>query len=134
METAILLISLAIIPVLIAIILFCLKIKTSKDNDGIHGVAGTVTKKNPEDVYAPSSANNTQLSLPDDDSCVRTPSYDRKLPEIPSDVNETYKNSTKEDSNSELYATVDENPSGSGPAGAIAASGSGPHFHVSNHP
>jgi len=135
METAILLISLAIIPVLIAIILFCLKIKTSKDNDGIHGVAGTVTKKNPEDVYAPANPNNTQLSLPEDDSCVRTPSYDRKLPEIPSDVNEIYKNSTKEDSNSELYATVDENPSGSGPAiGAIAASGSGPHFHVSNHP
>ena len=39
---------------------------------------------------------------------MRTPSYDRKLPDIPND--DIYKNSSTKDDNSELYATVDEVP------------------------
>jgi len=107
METTVLLISLAIIPVLVAIILLCLKIKASKSNPDLFGVEGTVKKTKNDDAYAPANTSD-KLNVSGDDSNVRTPSYDRKLPEIPND--EIYKNSTKEDTNSELYATVDEMP------------------------
>jgi hypothetical protein len=107
METTVLLISLAIIPVLVAIILLCLKIKASKSNPDLFGVEGTVKKTKNDDAYAPANTSD-KLNISGDDSNVRTPSYDRKLPEIPND--EIYKNSTKEDTNSELYATVDEMP------------------------
>ena len=107
METTVLLISLAIIPVLVAIILLCLKIKASKSNPDLFGVEGTVKKTKNDDAYAPANTSD-KLNVSGDDSNVRTPSYDRKLPDIPND--EIYKNSTKEDTNSELYATVDEMP------------------------
>jgi len=107
METTVLLISLAIIPVLVAIILLCLKIKASKSNPDLFGVEGTVKKTKNDDAYAPANTSEN-LNVSGDDSNVRTPSYDRKLPDIPND--EIYKNSTKEDTNSELYATVDEMP------------------------
>ena len=50
LETTVLLISLAIIPVLVAIIILCLKIKSSKSNPDLYGVEGTVKKTKNEDV------------------------------------------------------------------------------------
>jgi len=135
METTVLLISLAIIPVLVAIILLCLKIKASKSNPDLFGVEGTVKKTRNDDAYAPANTSD-KLNVSGDDSNVRTPSYDRKLPDIPND--EIYKNSTKEDTNSELYATVDEMPNSNNvnlnthPEINIA---SGPsNFDPKNHP
>lgn len=133
MDTAVLLISLAIIPVLMAIIILCLKIKTSKDH-GNMGVAGTVKLKNPDDAYTLASSNTNRQSLPGEDPCVRTPDYNRKLPDIPSDVTEYKNNNGKDDNSSELYATVDENPqptSSSHPVGATNTQ----HLYVPpNHP
>jgi len=106
-ETTVLLISLAIIPVLLAIILLCLKIKASKSNPDLFGVEGTVKKTKNDDAYTPAN-NSEKLNTSGEDGNVRTPSYDRKLPDIPND--DIYKNSTKEDNNSDLYATVDEMP------------------------
>ena len=105
LETTVLLISLAIIPVLVAIILLCLKIK-SKSNPDLFGVEGNIKKTKNDDAYSPASASDT-LNVSAEDSNVRTPSYDRKLPDIPDDI---YKNSSSKDDNSELYATVDEVP------------------------
>ena len=105
LETTVLLISLAIIPVLVAIILLCLKIK-SKSNPDLFGVEGNIKKTKNDDAYSPASASDT-LNVSAEDSNVRTPSYDRKLPDIPDDI---YKNSSNKDDNSELYATVDEVP------------------------
>ena len=114
LETTVLLISLAIIPVLVAIILLCLKVK-SKSNPDLFGVEGNIKKTKNDDAYAPATGSD-KLNVSADDSNVRTPSYDRKLPDIPDDI---YKNSTKDD-NSELYATVDEVPVAAN-GGAIAA-------------
>jgi len=105
LETTVLLISLAIIPVLVAIILLCLKIK-SKSNPDLFGVEGNIKKTKNDDAYTPATGSDT-LNVSADDSNVRTPSYDRKLPDIPDDI---YKNSSSKDDNSELYATVDEVP------------------------
>ena len=105
LETTVLLISLAIIPVLVAIILLCLKVK-SKSNPDLFGVEGNIKKTKTEDAYSPASGSD-KLNVSADDSNVRTPSYDRKLPDIPDDI---YKNSSTKDDNSELYATVDEVP------------------------
>ena len=105
LETTVLLISLAIIPVLVAIILLCLKIK-SKSNPDLFGVEGNIKKTKNDDAYSPATASDT-LNVSAEDSNVRTPSYDRKLPDIPDDI---YKNSSSKDDNSELYATVDEVP------------------------
>ena len=104
METTVLLISLAIIPVLIALILLCLKIKTSKSNPDLFGTVGTVTSKEDCDAYLPASLNVSAES-----GEVRTPSYDRKLPELPSSEDQQFKGK-EGDSNSDLYATVDEMP------------------------
>jgi len=136
METTVLLISLAIIPVLVAIILLCLKIKASKSNPDLFGVEGTVKKTKTDDAYAPANTSET-LNVSGDETNVRTPSYDRKLPEIPND--EIYKNSTKEDSNSELYATVDEMPGSSNVNFSTRtevgiARGSSSNFDPINHP
>ena len=43
LETTVLLISLAIIPVLLAIIILCLKIKSSKSNPDLYGVEVEMT-------------------------------------------------------------------------------------------
>merc|ERR1719419_2227152 len=109
METTVLLISLAIIPVLIALLLLCLRIKTSKSNPDLFGTMGTMKSTEADDSYLPSqsrTSGGTQGTQQDmlnvsghsDDTRgeVRTPSYDRKLPDLPSD--EHYKG--KEDSNS----------------------------------
>jgi len=112
LETTVLLISLAIIPVLLAIIILCLKIKSSKSNPDLYGVEGTVKKtSNNENSFngiANTSENKLNVSGDDSRHDVRTPSYDRKLPDIPND--DIYKNSSTKDDNSELYATVDEVP------------------------
>jgi len=124
LETTVLLISLAIIPVLVAIIILCLKIKSSKSNPDLYGVEGTVKKTRNEEGFNGSatsggaSAANTsdnKLNVSGDDSRadVRTPSYDRKLPDIPNS-DDIYKNSSTRDDNSELYATVDEVPANAG--------------------
>ena len=107
METTVLLISLAIIPVLIALILLCLKIKTSKSNPDLFGTVGTVTSKEDCDAYLPASLN---VSAESGGGEVRTPSYDRKLPELPSSEDQQFSKGKEGDSNSDLYATVDEMP------------------------
>ena len=53
LETTVLLISLAIIPVLVAILALCLKIKASKSNPDLFGVEGTVKRTRPEDGFSP---------------------------------------------------------------------------------
>ena len=123
LEITVLLISLAIIPVLVAIIILCLKIKSSKSNPDLYGVEGTVKKTRNEEGFnggaaAGTSAANTsdtKLNVSGEDSRadVRTPSYDRKLPDIPNS-DDIYKNSSTKDDNSELYATVDEVPKNAG--------------------
>lgn len=95
-----LLVSLAIIPAVLVMLALCLKIKASKSNPEIYGIEGTV--KRTED-----GSERLQVSGHEDPN-IRTPSYDRKLPDIPNDPNELYKTSVKEDSSSELYATVDD--------------------------
>ena len=57
LETTVLLISLAIIPVLIAFILLCLRIKTSKSNPDLFGTVGTVTATKEEEAYLPGGLN-----------------------------------------------------------------------------
>lgn len=108
METTVLLISLAIIPVLLIILALCIKLKTSKSNPDLFGLAGTLKSTESEDAYLPPN-HQERLNVSsgsEDRTEVRTPSYERKLPELPND--EHYKG--KDDSNSELYATVDEMP------------------------
>ena len=107
METTVLLISLAIIPVLLALLLLCLKIKTSKSNPDLFGTVGTVTSKDDGDAYLPASLN---VSAESGGGEVRTPSYDRKLPELPSEDPHMSTKGKEGDSNSDLYATVDEMP------------------------
>ena len=107
METTVLLISLAIIPVLLALLLLCLKIKTSKSNPDLFGTVGTVTSKDDGDAYLPTSIN---VSAESGGGEVRTPSYDRKLPELPSEDAQFNTKGKEGDSNSDLYATVDEMP------------------------
>ena len=60
-------------------------------------------------MYLPASLN---VSAESGGGEVRTPSYDRKLPELPSNEEQQFSNNKgKEgDSNSDLYATVDEMP------------------------
>lgn len=137
METTVLLISLAIIPVLIAFILLCLRIKTSKSNPDLFGTVGTVTATKEEEAYLPGGLN---VSGEEGRAEVRTPSYDRKLPELPSD--EGFKGK-EGDSNSELYATVDEVPNnnnsvvaGMAGMGGMACRSSGISLvpQVANHP
>ena len=124
LETTVLLISLAIIPVLVAIILLCLKIK-SKSNPDLFGVEGNIKKTKNDDAYSPASASDT-LNVSAEDSNVRTPSYDRKLPDIPDDI---YKNSSSKDDNSELYATVDEVPVVVANGGTALSNGSRPDIN-----
>ena len=69
--------------------------KTSNNENSFNGIANT-------------SENKLNVSGDDSRHDVRTPSYDRKLPDIPND--DIYKNSSTKDDNSELYATVDEVP------------------------
>ena len=107
METTVLLISLAIIPVLLALVLLCLKIKTSKSNPDLFGTVGKVTSKDDGDAYLPTSLN---VSAESGGGEVRTPSYDRKLPELPSEDAQFNTKGKEGDSNSDLYATVDEMP------------------------
>ena len=80
LETTVLLISLAIIPVLLAIIILCLKIKSSKSNPDFYGVEGTVKKTSNNDAYngiVNTSENKLNVSGDDSRHDVRTPSYDR---------------------------------------------------------
>ena len=134
METTVLLISLAIIPVLIAFILLCLRIKTSKSNPDLFGTVGTVTATKEEEAYLPGGLN---VSGEEGRAEVRTPSYDRKLPELPSD--EAFKGK-EGDSNSELYATVDEVPNNNNSvmAGMVGMAGRSSGIslvpQVANHP
>ena len=139
METTVLLISLAIIPVLVALIVLCLKIKTSKSNPDLFGTVGTVTSKDDCDAYLPASLN---VSAESGGGEVRTPSYDRKLPELPSSEEQQFSsNKGKEgDSNSDLYATVDEMPNnnncmvaGLGPAISLVPDSSH-HPYAQVHP
>ena len=138
LETTVLLISLAIIPVLVAIILLCLKIKSSKSNPDLYGVEGTVKKK--EDGSYHPDTSDTKLNVSGEESrCeVRTPSYDRKLPDIPLNNEDIYKNSSTKDDNSELYATVDEVPSnnvlGARPDLLPAATAGHSSYDSKNHP
>ena len=141
LETTVLLISLAIIPVLVAIIILCLKIKSSKSNPDLYGVEGTVKKSKNEDGFTANNTSENKLNVSGDDSRndVRTPSYDRKLPEIPND--DIYKNSSTKDDNSELYATVDEVPANNAGAKLInsrpdlaAIPGPSSNFDSKNHP
>jgi hypothetical protein len=67
--------------------MFLLKIKASKSNPEIYGIEGTV--KRTED-----GVERLQVSGHDDPN-IRTPSYDRKLPDIPNDPNDLYKSSVK---------------------------------------
>ena len=150
LETTVLLISLAIIPVLVAIIILCLKIKSSKSNPDLYGVEGTVKKTRNEEGFNGSAAtggasaantSDNKLNVSGDDSRadVRTPSYDRKLPEIPNS-DDIYKNSSTRDDNSELYATVDEVPSSAGklinsrPDIPSVPGPSSSNFDAKNHP
>ena len=142
LETTVLLISLAIIPVLVAIIILCLKIKSSKSNPDLYGVEGTVKKTKNEDGFngsagaANTSDNKLNVSGEDSRCDVRTPSYDRKLPDIPND--DIYKNSSTKDDNSELYATVDEVPANGAalmaPRAELASMPGPSNFDSKNHP
>ena len=65
------------------------KIKASKSNPEIYGPEGTV-KRTEE------GGGHERLQISgNEDPNIRTPSYDRKLPDIPNDPNEVYKNSVK---------------------------------------
>lgn len=131
-DLTVLVVSLAIIPAVLAFLLLCLKIRASRSNQEIYGVEGTVKKKNDEVLNISGSTDKHNLSadkhhLSIDDANIRTPSYDRKLPEIPDDI---YKTSIKDDNSSELYATVDDNLTQNLiPQGAAAVS-----VDPSNHP
>ena len=126
-----------------AIILLCLKIKSSKSNPDLYGVEGTVKNKTDDGYHAAGASNgntsDNKLNVSGDDSrCeVRTPSYDRKLPEIPNN-DDIYKNSSTKDDNSELYATVDEVPANnilnSRSDLLPVAAGSSSNFDSKNHP
>jgi len=104
-DLTVLVVSLAIIPAVLAALLICIKIRASRSNqDVLYGVEGTVKKKGDETLNTSGNSDKHHLSV--EDANIRTPSYDRKLPEIPDDI---YKTSMKDDNSSDLYATVDEN-------------------------
>jgi len=128
-DVTVLVVSIAIIPAVFVIFLLCIKIRVSRSDPDIYGKEGTVTRKC-EDQLNISNGSHKVLTVPgSEDHNTRTPSYDRKLPELPDHV---YRNgSTKEDNTSELYATVDDNVARTLPnEGATAL----PEVDQSNHP